>query len=394
MSIGPTSGLSFMNITLDMFPTPSGIAMTPYSSDSEESIQSSSSDSDSDTISGNDPDDNVEIPEPIGLDGNIGKMPTVEELENMLWWTEAPVVDPKDEILSRMDEGIATLSSLPDTPTRALRSTHARGQHNQTLEELVGFPVESNPEEFWRIAHTAVRGTHFEESFKTIFTIFVESVNKPLDGSPPMLIIDIDHCTQINRRGYHFCLNTDLRFNDLFNYVRAANGVFQASFRFTENDGHEGVKTSSFFPPEYITSVNKLIEMIQNATSIARSEDRSLCVYQDFPFKIEMYKSDFIVVSAFPVLYYAVHDVNLTSHTIIPGLPSFTSEALLAIAQRAFNNYNQDSVQNMINPVRYMINTDLVFDLGPYLGLTLNEEDPQAAINRGIFIQYPSELFS
>ncbi|MBS0651461.1 MAG: hypothetical protein JSR93_09905 [Verrucomicrobia bacterium] len=290
--------------------------------------------------------------------------------------------EPYGTSKKQIAEGIKALNTdLTDTPNKKQKSTQSRIVGRLFAEEVVGQDPVSDPVAYHTKAYEIAKAS---PTLKRLFGAIVQAdrtaQHKALSLPIPIEIINIKHLIEADKRGFHLCLPDDPMYQQLSDFRHSYNTVFQANFPVNSSGK---TKFSTFFP---LHGVDELVNVIQSAEPIATIGNRFLCHVPDQLFLIEMYKSDGVIKSAFPIFFYKVWNPESLGYPIVCGKRLVAPNELLDKAKLALLEYSKPSLNsNRSNPIRYTIESNLIIDLAPSL--------PDLGVSQGIFMEFPRSLF-
>ncbi len=302
-------------------------------------------------------------------------------------------------------DDLMRISKYPDTPISMTRAIEAhRAYHDlrskcaispilDDQQQVVGTELlveASDPQGFHRAAYRNTKDQHLGAELGDLYKIYGTANYKPAELGALRQILNVDHLTEKNHVGYHFCPSMQPEYQELLQsgILMGEDGVFQSSFVF---DASQPPKISTFFPSS-VSTVSELIETVLSAEKIAQKADSFLCSIPGVNYKVEMYKNGPLINSCFPVFRYHQYDVGVDAYPIVHGMAPINRNELLNAAIRAIHEYYlQGKIDIHKNPVRYVLdNGDLVVDIAPILRTLAAEGNlPDYGVFKGVLVQFP-----
>lgn len=203
----------------------------------------------------------------------------------------------------------------------------------------------------------------------------------------PKEVINVEHLTKADCRGFHFCPPGHPLENQLADVKRSDNGVYQGWFPVDPADPSGKKKCSTFFP---LRSEEEMIDVVETAVAgepIAMIGNRYLHSSPTEPYLIEAFKMGAVVKSAFPIFYFSRWTDEGSCHVIVRGEPPVSGKELLNKAKGAVLAYSKPGQDaSRPNPIRYTVGEELLIEMAPLLS--------DLGVNQGIFIQFPQNCFT
>ncbi len=225
----------------------------------------------------------------------------------------------------------------------------------------------------------------------------IESKFDPFSPSLCTFPVCYDHLVAPDEkgRGWHLLRKGDCEIS-LVNPVVSVNGTLFAGFSVSK-----GVKYSTFFPPERISSLAQLDGLIQKNRHFERIGNRGLCYSQEQDLYFEVYyKNNECITTAYPFFFVGKYQED-QDYSIIRNAPPVSSKDVLSTARTLVEAYaSADIIPPEGNPIRYCVleaNEEgeaefyLYIDISNWLSDNYSEIFHKAL--RGILFRMPKSLF-